>query len=131
MRISRLAEGSRLRQALKMTKAHNFADWRAAMSELNLQMFNTVLRRPRGQYLLRLQRRHSEARRKLRLDQAGRRQRPAHRVAGELHSFDELPQMLNPASGFVQNCNSTPFFTTDDGNPVDRRFSRLHGRRPL
>ena len=28
------------------------------------------------------------------------------------HAFDELPQLTNTASGFVQNCNSTPFATT-------------------
>jgi acyl-homoserine-lactone acylase len=34
-----------------------------------------------------------------------------------LHAFNELPQTLNPPSGFVQNCNSTPYTTTDEGNP--------------
>jgi penicillin amidase len=33
------------------------------------------------------------------------------------HTIDELPQVLNPRAGFVQNCNSTPFTTSDDGNP--------------
>ena len=28
-----------------------------------------------------------------------------------------LFRSLDPPSGFVQNCNSTPFTTTDDGNP--------------
>jgi acyl-homoserine-lactone acylase len=32
------------------------------------------------------------------------------------HPFDELPQLANPASGFVQNCNSSPFVTTSSGN---------------
>jgi acyl-homoserine-lactone acylase len=35
------------------------------------------------------------------------------------HSLDELPQLLNPADGFVQNCNSSPFTTCDNGN-LDR-----------
>ncbi len=38
------------------------------------------------------------------------------------HSFDELPQLTNPASGFVQNCNSTPFATTSSGNPGPADF---------
>ncbi len=36
--------------------------------------------------------------------------------------FDALPQVKNPQSGFLQNCNSTPFFTTDgpdNPNPDD------------
>ena len=32
--------------------------------------------------------------------------------------FDELPRVLNPPSGFIQNCNSSPFETTSGpGNP--------------
>jgi len=38
------------------------------------------------------------------------------------HSLDELPQMTNPKSGFMQNCNQTPFTTTSEGNPVKESF---------
>ncbi|MBX3422527.1 MAG: penicillin acylase family protein [Pirellulaceae bacterium] len=34
-----------------------------------------------------------------------------------LHTVDELPQVINPPTGYVQSCNATPFTTTDDGNP--------------
>ncbi|MCP4219824.1 MAG: hypothetical protein GY765_34650, partial [bacterium] len=32
------------------------------------------------------------------------------------HSLAERPQLLNPASGYIQNCNSSPFTTTDKPN---------------
>jgi acyl-homoserine-lactone acylase len=33
------------------------------------------------------------------------------------HPLDDLPRMLNPGTGYLQNCNSSPFFTTARGNP--------------
>ncbi len=42
--------------------------------------------------------------------------------------FEDLPQVLNPASGFVQNCNSTPFQTTiGPENPKPGDFSATLG----
>jgi len=38
------------------------------------------------------------------------------------HSFDELPQLTNPKTGFLQNCNQTPFTTTSEGNPLKESF---------
>ncbi len=38
--------------------------------------------------------------------------------------FDQLPQVLNPPSGFLQNANSTPFHATlGQGNPEPNDFS--------
>src|SRR5207244_5579199 len=38
------------------------------------------------------------------------------------HQMEELPQSLNPPSGFLQNCNATPFLATDQGNPVKEHY---------
>ncbi|REK17938.1 MAG: penicillin acylase family protein [Planctomycetota bacterium] len=38
------------------------------------------------------------------------------------HTLDELPQLINPADGYVQNCNSSPFTTCDNGNPNRAKF---------
>jgi acyl-homoserine lactone acylase PvdQ len=38
------------------------------------------------------------------------------------HTLSELPQLLNPESGYLQNSNSSPFFTTDAKNPIPKQF---------
>jgi penicillin amidase len=38
------------------------------------------------------------------------------------HKFEELPQLTNPKTGFLQNCNQTPFTTTSEGNPAKESF---------
>ena len=49
------------------------------------------------------------------------------------HTFDELPQLTNPPSGWMQNCNTSPFLLTDRGNP-DRasypKYMALEGDNP-
>ncbi|MFN2217376.1 MAG: penicillin acylase family protein, partial [Anaerolineae bacterium] len=42
--------------------------------------------------------------------------------------FEQLPQVLNPASGFIQNCNSTPYDTTlGPENPRPEDYSATLG----
>ncbi len=121
VKISRIFEGTRLSQALAMTKARNFAEWKAGISMLNLPMFNTAYADSDGTvfYVYNA----AIPIRDPRFDWT-------HPVDGSdpqtewkgLHSFDDLPQLLNPAGGYVQNCNSTPFMTADDGNPAASDF---------
>ena len=47
------------------------------------------------------------------------------------HRMEELPQMLNPASGWLQNCNSSPFVTSADGeNPLPGDFPGYLAKEP-
>ncbi len=116
VKIARLTEGSRMRQALRMSKARNLADWKAAMSELNLQMFNTCYADNQGNifyvYNGAVPKRDPEFDWTRPVDGSD----PRTEWQG-LHEFADLPQILNPESGFVQNCNATPFLATDEGNP--------------
>jgi acyl-homoserine lactone acylase PvdQ len=38
------------------------------------------------------------------------------------HTMDELPQMTDPGTGWMQNCNTSPFLLTSEGNPDSSRF---------
>ena len=40
------------------------------------------------------------------------------------HSMDELPQLADPPSGWMENSNSSPFRMTDRGNVDENRFPR-------
>jgi acyl-homoserine-lactone acylase len=115
-KIARLFDGSRIQQAMAMTKAKNFDEWKSAISLLNLQMFNTVYADVDGNIFYVYN--GSVPRRDPGFDWAKPvdGSNPKTEWNG-LHPFAELPQVLNPLSGYVQNCNSTPFTTTDDGNP--------------
>ena len=39
-----------------------------------------------------------------------------------LHSVDEIVQVRNPASGWIQNCNSTPFTVSGNSSPVKSKY---------
>src|SRR5262245_17964506 len=40
------------------------------------------------------------------------------------HALEQLPQLANPVSGWMQNCNTTPFLLTSSGNPDSSKFPK-------
>lgn len=113
-------------QWFRMNKATSFEQWRDGMRVNGIPMFNTVFAdashifyvynaelpvRPEGVDYTRVL--------------PGDR---ADLVFDRYLPFDELPQVLDPPSGFVQTCNATPFAATSgEGNPSAEKFSSTAG----
>lgn len=111
------ATGGVMEQRWAMAKARNLKEFQAAMARTALTGSNTMYADRDGNiwYL------HGNAipRRSTKFDWT----KPVDGADPEtdwkgLHKLTELAQVLNPPSGWLQNCNSTPFLTTEGaGNP--------------
>lgn len=115
-RLARHEEGGELAQRIAMARARNFVDFKRALARTALTGSNTIYADRSGRiYYL-----HGNG-----MPRRSRQFDWNLPVEGRLpeaewqgyHPLEELPQLLNPAAGFLQNCNSTPFLMTDRGNP--------------
>lgn len=121
VKIAKLYEGSRIVQSLGQIKATNFNEWIAAAGMINLQMFNTMYADRDGNIFYVYN--GAVAKKDPKVDW----RRPVDgsdpkNEWGEYHTIWELPHILNPSTGYLQNCNSTPFTTTDEDNPSMNDF---------
>ncbi len=119
---SRAVEGGAFEQRWAMAKSRNLSEFKRALSRMGLTGSNTIYADRAGNiYYV-----HGNAipRRSAKFDWT----RPVDGTDPEtewqgVHRLDELPQVENPPSGWVQNCNSTPFLTTAGaGNPERGRY---------
>jgi penicillin amidase/acyl-homoserine-lactone acylase len=113
-------------QWYRMDKAHDLAEWKAAMEVQGLPMFNTIYAdRSNVLYvynaLIPVRRGPDDPSLILPGDRADA-------LWSEYIAFARLPQVQNPPSGFVFNCNTTPFHATDGpGNPSPSDFPASAG----
>src|SRR5262249_44564454 len=111
-------------QWFRMNKARDFGEWKAAMALGGIPKYNTVFADRDHVYYV------YNALLPERADGADYTKiLPGDRselVWQTYLPFESLPHVENPRSGFVQNCNSTPFgtTTTEDDNPRPERFAR-------
>jgi len=97
-------------QWLKMCQTRNFAEFRQAVAMNTLPMFNICYADREGNIYF-IWNGTVPA-----LPHPAHRNEsvPAHKTADiwtRIHSTDELPQLVNPPGGYVQNCNSPPYLT--------------------
>jgi penicillin amidase/acyl-homoserine-lactone acylase len=117
LRLAGLGDVRPVEQWYRLNKARSFAEWTEAMRMLAIPMFNTAYADAEGHiayvYNARLPRRPEG------FDWS--RPLPGDTSAAlwnEYLTYDELPRVVDPPSGFVQTCNGTPLrTTTGDGNP--------------
>jgi len=111
-----------LEQWRLMNKAQNLDDFLGAMNKLTMLSFNTLYADREGNlfyaYGGKFPKRSTE------FDWT--KVLPGNTskaVWTDYYPFPAIPQVLNPPSGFVQSCNSSPFYTTvGDGNPAPEDF---------
>ena len=121
VKLARLEEGGWIDEWYAMGKAKNMAEFKAAMSKCAIPMFNAMYADRAGNIFYIYN--GSVPKRPTKFDWS----KPVDGSNPEAewngyHSFDELPQLTNPKTGFMQNCNQTPFTTTADGNPAKDSF---------
>ncbi len=118
--------GGALEQRYLMGKAKNLKEFQAAMSRLAVPMFNTMYADREGNvwyvYYGAVPKRDPKYDWSKFVDGSD----PGTEWQG-YHKLEELPQVLNPASGFAQNCNATPLLASGeefgkDGNPDGAKF---------
>jgi acyl-homoserine-lactone acylase len=119
LRFAGIGRGIRAaEQWFRMNKARTLDEWKSAMRVMGVPMFNTAYAdRANVFYVYNA----LLPKRAPGFDYTG--VLPGDRsdvVFRDYLSFDELPQVEDPPSGFVQTCNSSPFqATTGPGNPPD------------
>jgi acyl-homoserine-lactone acylase len=113
LKVAGLDRPGVLKQYLDMGKAHNFAQFQAALRQMQVPMFNIVYA-DRAGHILYLDNgilpRHA----------GGDLAKWSAPVPGDtsatlwrdVHGYDDLPKVIDPASGFVQNANDPPWLAT-------------------
>lgn len=120
-KLANLFEVDQILQAKRMTKAKNLAEFMEAVNMGGLLMFNIGYADREGNIMYAYQGAIPVRDPKFDYTHAVDGSDPNTEWKG-MHKIEEMPLSINPLSGFVQNCNQSPFTTTDEGGPYVREI---------
>lgn len=111
VRMAKFEDGGQLEQRYNMLRATNLAEFKAALGTMASPMFNTMYADKEGNIYYAYY--GAVPKRATQFDwlQPVDGNNPATDWQG-YHSLAELPTLTNPATGYLQNCNATPFLAT-------------------
>src|SRR5262249_51677511 len=121
LRMSRLEEGGMIDEWYAMGKSRNIAEFKAATARTAVPMFNTIYADRDGNIFYIYNGAVPKRSEKFDWTKPVDGSDPATEWHG-YHAMEELPQLTNPKTGFLQNCNQTPFTTTSEGNPEKSKY---------
>jgi len=123
LRMAKFESDGWLREWYDMTRASSLAEMKRAMTPLNMLFGNVMYADRQGNtwYLYN----GAVPKRDPRFDwtRPVDGSDPATEWHG-YHTIDQLPQLTNPKTSWMQNCNTTPFLLTSEGNPDPKQFPR-------
>ncbi|MCH9695754.1 MAG: penicillin acylase family protein [Gammaproteobacteria bacterium] len=121
LKVAKLADGGVLQQFYEMSKSRNLAEFKRAIAPMNITYNNIAYAGKDGHifyvYGGAIPRRDPQFDWSKPVDGTNN----ATDWQGYF-GLDDLPQLENPQSGYLQNSNSSPFFTTDTENPDKSQY---------